>query len=42
MGIKGFTEEQLDSVSERVKNELAENGTYAMMLSIWGQKPLKV
>ncbi|KUJ19283.1 S-adenosyl-L-methionine-dependent methyltransferase [Mollisia scopiformis] len=40
MGIKGFTEAELDSMGERCEKELIETGVDSPMLSVWGRKPL--
>jgi hypothetical protein len=40
MGMKGFTEEELDTMGERCEKELIEQGIDLPMISIWGRKPL--
>jgi hypothetical protein len=40
MSLQGFDEEQLDSIEERARSDLAENGTYGVMINVWGQMPM--
>ncbi|KAH7348593.1 S-adenosyl-L-methionine-dependent methyltransferase [Rhexocercosporidium sp. MPI-PUGE-AT-0058] len=40
LAVEGFTKEQLDTLPERLRNYLVEEGAEGPMVCVWGRKPL--
>ncbi|CZR61392.1 uncharacterized protein PAC_11288 [Phialocephala subalpina] len=40
MGLKEFTEEELETMGDRCEKELTEKGIDSPMISVWGRKPI--
>jgi hypothetical protein len=40
LGVTSVSEEDLDSLPERMVRELEEKGSYVAMITVWGRKTL--